>query len=81
MQFFFLCADSYICGEHSQILEIDKMAKIKLVNSSILKDRDRTMLVNKLHIGCSVACAEGNKQEDAGCVRCEGSIMAASQIT
>lgn len=57
------------------------MAKIKLVNSSILKDRDRTMLVNKLHIGCSVACAEGNKQEDAGCVRCEGSIMAAYQIT
>lgn len=39
------------------------------------------MLVSKLHVGCSVACAEGNKQGDAGCVRCEGSIMAAYQIT
>lgn len=39
------------------------------------------MLVNKLYIRCSVVYAEGNKQEDAGCIRCEGSIMAAYQIT
>lgn len=39
------------------------------------------MLVDKLHIRCCVAYAEGNKQEDAGCIRCEGSIMAAYQIT
>lgn len=79
----FLCADSCICSEHSQKLNIDKMAKIKLVNSSILKEkgrRDRTTLVNKLQIGCSVAYAGENKQEDAGCIRCEGNIMAAYQI-
>lgn len=73
-----------VCSEHSQILEIDKMAKIELVNSSMLKERgrrDRTMLVHKVHIGCSVAYAEGSKQEDAGCIRREGSIMAAYQIT
>lgn len=74
----------YVCSEHSQKLKIDKTAKIKLVNSSILKERrrrDRTMLVNKLHIGCSVVYAEGNKKEDAGYVRCEASILRAYQIT
>lgn len=39
------------------------------------------MFVNKLHIGCYVAYAQGNKQRDAGCVRCKGSIMTACQIT
>lgn len=59
-------------------IESKQGAKIKLINSSILEGRERrgrTMFVNKLHIGCSVACAQGNKQRNSAtslCYFCSG---------
>lgn len=39
------------------------------------------MFVNELHIGSSVAYAQGIKQRDAGCVKYKRSIMTACHIT